>query len=82
MYVCFEREEEEEKKKRETIIERKRFCFSVTYNRVLSLFFFFFLIDKMYKYEQHAHICATNDVKLLNHESIHRYVSALPVIIG
>jgi len=28
-----------------------------------------------------THARATNDVKLLNHESIHRYVSTLPVII-
>jgi hypothetical protein len=57
--------------------ERFSFSFSVTNDRVL---FFFFLIDKMYKHDQHAHICATNDVKLLNHESIQRYASTLRVI--
>jgi hypothetical protein len=30
----------------------------------------------MYKHEQHAHICATNDVKLLNHESIQKWEGA------
>ena len=33
--------------------------------------FLLFLIDKMYKHNEHAHICATNDAKLLNHEYTH-----------
>ncbi len=39
--------------------------------RSCAFAFLFFLIDKMYKHNEHAHICATNDAKLLNHECTH-----------
>lgn len=50
----------------------KEFFYHSNKKRRSSAFaFLFFLIDKMYKHSKHAHICATNNPKLLNHECTH-----------
>lgn len=67
MYVYFKRE----KKKRNYNLAEEIFSNTKKKKAIVSFAFLFFLIDKMYKHNEHAHICVTNDAKLLNHECTH-----------
>lgn len=70
MYVCFKRMRERERKL--LFSEKKDFSNNIKRKkRSCACAFLLFLIDKMYKHNEHAHICATNDAKLLNHEYTH-----------
>ena len=71
-YISRERERKRERETRE--FRWGKFFFGVKREekrrkkrRWCALVFLCFLIDKMYKHNEHAHLCATNDAKLLNH---------------
>jgi hypothetical protein len=63
--------QERRKKKRDYNLAEEIFSSTKKKRRSCAFAFLFFLIDKMYKHNEHAYICATNDAKLLNHECTH-----------